>query len=248
MVDLKLASKIKAVSTVRQSREDVIEYYQEKYSGQKVDKKGKITYEWKSRLVEDLQGFTTSKSGGLMEKKDIARRFQKDTKTGKMRYEVTKPTKSQQEEYAALGEYLPRKPPNAIRIYGDICVQYRDNPCETRYIDEVFEGKALNYLLQQMDLQVVVNRYMEIALDDDEPTITACECGSDDCECDFQVEAVETGSKSQKQKRAFKEGNKGATTKSRLPTFLQNMKASQNKLKSREELLQDVKNIRSERD
>jgi hypothetical protein len=248
MVSLELASKIKAASTVRETREDVIEYYQERYPGQKIDKKGNITYEWKTHLVEDLQGFTTAKSGGLMAKKDIARRFQKDTKTGKMRYETSKTTKSQQEEYAALGEYLPRKAPNAIRVHGNICIRYMDNPCEPRYIDEIFEGEELKYLLQEMDMQVIVNKYMEISLDEPEPTLEECSCSDPDCTCDFDVEAVNTSTTTVKNKRAFSGGNKGATTKTKLPGLLQSMKSKQQtKPKTQEELIQAVKNIPSKR-
>jgi ribosomal protein L25 (general stress protein Ctc) len=187
-VNLELAKRIKEISTPRQTREDVVEYYQEKYPGYKTDKKGNVTYEWKSKLVDDLQGFTTSKSGGLQSRASVARRFQ--TRGGKS-WEDSSPSAKQREEYAALGEYLPKKPPSAVQVDGQVCVRYQDNPCEPRNISIILEGDEMKILLEQMDMQVIINKYMVVDLDDDEPTITECPCNGDYCECDFTITPIE---------------------------------------------------------
>jgi hypothetical protein len=218
---LDLAKKIKDISRPRETREDIVEYYQEKYPGQKTDKKGKVTYEWKSKLVSDLQGFTTAKDGGLMKKKDIARRFEnrRDKFGNVKRWEDTPPGPKQREEYKALGEYLPPKPPDGIHVFGNICVRYQDQPCESRNISVTIEGDEMQLLLETFDMQIIVNKYMMIDVDDEEPTITECPCPPDrddqeeeekeseeeeeeekeetepayfdECRCEFDIEPIE---------------------------------------------------------
>lgn len=177
-INLELASRIKELSTPREpTREAVVEYYQEKYP-----------HNWKAKLAQQHQGFTTAKGGGLMSIKNIERRFQ--SRKGRS-WEDTKPSAKQQEEYAAHAEYLPPKPPSGIIIDGDICVRYADNPCETRHINIVLEGDEMKYLLENYDMQTIVNAYMPGPIDDDDPTIAECPCGGPDCECDFSITAIE---------------------------------------------------------
>jgi len=177
-VNLDLAKKIKDISTVRKTREDVVDYYRDKYPAN-----------WKAKLAEEHRAFTTSKSGDMMSKKNIERRFQ--SREGKS-WESRKPSKAQQEEYAMHGEYLPKKPPSAIEVHGNVCVRYADQPCEPRFINVVLEGDEMEYMLETMDMQVIINKYMMIDVDDPEPTIAECPCHGDDyCECSFSISAIE---------------------------------------------------------
>jgi hypothetical protein len=230
-VNLDMAARIKAISKPRETREEVIAYYQGRYTGQKADKNGKITYEWKTKIVDALQKNVVDKKGNEYKKGSLQRRFQ----TGRELAKKVQP--HQVEEYKTLGKKLPRIPPSAIHIHGEICVRYSDNPCESRSFDQVLEGDELDYFLAQMDMQVLINKYMEIPVDQDEPTITECPCNGDDCQCDFEIEAIDEGvgeSVIKKKKRTFKAGNKGATTKSKLPGLLQNMKDKQQRSKEQE--------------
>lgn len=85
--------------------------------------------------------------------------------------------------------------PYGVLIEGTICVKpHVDYSCESRYITERFEGEELAYLTETMDMQVVINKYMGIALDTQDPTMSECPCGgSDDCECSFTVTAYDKG-------------------------------------------------------
>lgn len=176
-INLELASRIKELSTPRETREDVVEYYQEKYPEN-----------WSRKLAEGHQGFTTGKKTTFQSITSIQRRFQA---RGGKRWEDTNPSAKQREEYAAHGEYLPPKPPDAIRVDGNVCVRYQDNPCETRDISITLEGDEMKYLLETYDMQVIINKYMLIDLDDDDPTIEECPCGGPECECDFEITVLE---------------------------------------------------------
>lgn len=186
---------IRATFRPRETREDVVDYFQKKYPGTHIDKRGKVTYDWKSELVTALQPFTRGRLGLMQSRASVARRFQK---RGEQEYHETSPSAKQQEEYRALGATLPGIPPDAIRISGTICIRYQDDPCEEREVDELFEGDDLDFLLQTVEpMQSIVNLYMEGPADyglagrpNEWISLIACECGTD-CECNLEIEADE---------------------------------------------------------
>ncbi len=183
-VNLDLAKHIKAISKPRETREQVVDYFRDKYPGSKTQKGGKVIPEWKGKLSDVLEPYTTSKSGGPQKHEYIMRRFQ--ARGGKS-WEDTAPSKKQREEYKALGATLPRIPPTGIHVTGTVCVRYQDQPCEPRNISVVLEGDEMVILMETMDMQVIINKYMMIDLDDDEPTISECPCNGDDCQCEFSL-------------------------------------------------------------
>lgn len=81
------------------SKSDIIEYYRDTYKGVKETKKGPI-YEWKTRIVSDLQGIVVGKNGEPMSRANIARRFQSGREN-----QAASPRGKQ--EYASLGQKLP---------------------------------------------------------------------------------------------------------------------------------------------
>jgi len=183
-INLELAKRVRDVSSPRESREDVIEYYQEKYPGQKTLKNGQVQYEWKKKIVDAELALNPNAKRASLNK-----RYQKEK--GVERYLKGKPKPEVQAQYKALGEKLPPKPPAGITVTGTVCVRYQDNPCEPRTFTVTLEGGEMRVLLESFDMQTIINKYMMIDVDDAEPTISECPCNGDDCECDFEITAIE---------------------------------------------------------
>lgn len=139
-----VASQYKQLET----RDEVISHYQKEYPGQKTLKNGQVRYDWKDKIVSDELALRPD-----AKRASIARRYQNDKKTGKDRYLSTKPSKSQQEEYKALGETLPPVPPETInytvRVTGEIRIS---SSCRT--VDfEITVGAPSDYSLQGQNAQ-----------------------------------------------------------------------------------------------
>jgi hypothetical protein len=118
-----IASQYRQLGT----RDEIIQYYQQEYPGQRTLKNGQVRYEWKEHLTNDLLELNPD-----AKRASISRRFQKDTKTGKMRFESTKPSKAQEAEYKALGQELPPLPPEnpdyAVHVSGSIRISNECKP------------------------------------------------------------------------------------------------------------------------
>lgn len=173
-------------SEPRETREDVVEYYQWKY--------GNNVASWGTPLAKDLQQYTKNKKGAPMEVRNIRRRFERRKGVDPL----SKPVKSKQqiEEYKELGATLPPKPPkNGYRVTGVICVHYADDECEPRRLirnkSEVqIKGDTAMQFAEDPHLQGIVNLYMGEAYDEEEPTLAACD-GDGECETDLEIEPIE---------------------------------------------------------
>ena len=156
-----LSAKVKAIAhqfKPRETREQVINYFKAEYPGEKVLKNGSIRYEWKEQLTSMLEAFTVDAKGKPYKRASIARRFQKDTKTGKDRYESTQPNAKQKAEYKAIGALLPKA--DGLSVYGKLYIQYSQT-CEEREIDIVLEGDALKAFLENPSFELLVNVYQD---------------------------------------------------------------------------------------
>lgn len=154
-----------------ESREAVIKYFQEKYPGQKVLKNGSVRYEWKEKLVDAELALNPS-----AKRASLSRRYQKDTKTGKMRFEATQPSKAQQEQYKSLSGMIPKQ----YRVRGTLCVAYSPGICETRNIDLTFTGVNAKGLSENPDLQSIFNMYQYGKVQPD--TMALTQAGGRPCE------------------------------------------------------------------
>lgn len=174
--------RLRATLKYPETRDEIVAFFEKHYPGQKVDKKGKITEEWKGKLADRLASFTRDKNGQPMSKKNVMRRFQ--NRQGK-RWQDTPPSDRQKAEYKALGKTLPPIiPPGGFHVWGKGKIKY-SKKCETVKIDEYITGKAAEFLAKTGDVQVVLNSYNELAADDpDAPQ----ECL--DQKSDLQIEAI----------------------------------------------------------
>ena len=124
------------------SKAQIIEYYRDTYPGQKKDKRGEITYEWKTRIVSDLQGIAKNKQGEDMSRASIARRFQSGRESG------APTTAKARAEYAAVGQKLPpigrqlRGDSITFHIQGDQLPGPRGGLPRKREFDVSFTGAA----------------------------------------------------------------------------------------------------------
>lgn len=209
-IDCNFARMVKNISKPRETRGEVVGYYQSRYPGVMRSKKGEpiLTKKgeeiplWKSKLSEALQPFTVGKNGKPQVKDSIMRRFQA---RGAKRWEDIKPSKKQQEEYKKLGAKLPYLPPEeGINISGTLCMKYQDDPCEDRDFDIDMTDDDYEFFLQSYDPQSIVNVYMMAPADyglSDEPgrqneipAMRACTCPqSADGECTWDIEIAPLG-------------------------------------------------------
>lgn len=179
--------------TTRKTREDVVDYFQEKYPGSKMNKNGKEIFEWHRKLAEEMQPFARGAKGQQMSIPNLMRRFQK---RGGVDPFDKEPSRKQQAEYEALGATLPPMiPEGGFHITGTICIHYADDPCEERDIDIVIDGEDARKMVENPDMQAIVNVYMEWGYDGPDaeaggPPLTAC-AGGEDCEPDLSIEPIE---------------------------------------------------------
>lgn len=154
------------------TRDEVISYFKNKYPGVKMLKTGEKRYEWKEKLTDMLQSTATDSKGQPYKRASIARRFQKDTKTGKDRYESTKPSKKQQTEYKDVGALLPGKPPkNGYHVSYKGGVRFSE--CEYVSFELDITGEYAEELAKHPDrLEDIV---MRIYLEDEESGIGTCD-------------------------------------------------------------------------
>lgn len=158
--------EVYAAGELRETKADIVEYYQSKYTGRGA--KG-----WKQHLIHDLLPYTPQT--GANPAKNLARRFDPSR--------LNNPEPRNAEQYQALGATLPPKAPYGLHIHGTIRVKYSDD-CEDREIDEKIYGDEAKALFAEADaLQSIANYYQTGDLDMQGPAI----CGDDD----LHVEAIE---------------------------------------------------------
>jgi hypothetical protein len=145
-----LLARIRELATTRETPDEVFDYYQQQYPGHKTLKNGKTIFAWQSKLADDLSQVLGIKRESVM------RRFQ-GARAGKI-------SKSQADEYQALGEMLPPNPPdNGYLVSGTIYVKY-SNDCEEREIEppmHISYEDAKRMLAMDTDkaVQAVANAY-----------------------------------------------------------------------------------------
>lgn len=157
---MSLCSDIIDASDPRLSKQDVVDYYKEKYPGSKVDSRGRSIAAWRSHATTAYAGAT-----GLS-RASAAREFQ-----GQRAASSGRANKAIWEQ---IGEKLPPRPPdNGFRIYGTVWVKYSEE-CEERDIDETIAGKAAMQLIdyamnceeQEATLhQAIINQYQNDDID-----------------------------------------------------------------------------------
>lgn len=145
-----VASAIKNARKPFETRDAVIQYFQEKYPGQKKLKNGQIRYEWKTKLVDARMALEPG-----AKRASISRQFQKDTKTGKMRYEASKPSPAEKQKYKALSDMLPKE----YHVRGTICVKWSPGFCEARKIDLTLSGENAKRLSSDFDIWAIYDAY-----------------------------------------------------------------------------------------
>jgi len=120
---LRDAVNAKTTPVFMSSKADVIDYYRDTYKGQRTDKKGNVTYEWKTKLVNDLIGVAKNKKGEDLSRANISRRFQ----AGR---ESTNATAKGKGEYETIGKKLP---PTGRTLKGDeITINIRGTQTDKR--------------------------------------------------------------------------------------------------------------------
>lgn len=165
--------QVRAAGTPRETKADVIEYFQETYKGVKTKSNGDKVYEWKTELVNALTGVATNKNGELMSRANIARRFQSGREVKPEKQQKTK------EEYQHIGETIPTKPPeNGYLVEGVVYIKFSDGECEPRDVEEYITGADADALAKAAGddlLSMLVNRYMELE-DGEEPGYSIGQC------------------------------------------------------------------------
>jgi hypothetical protein len=182
-----LYDEVLANSHYRETKADVVAYYQEKYTG--YGQQG-----WKQHIIHDLLGQQdiTQNSVGKVEyarlAKNMARRFDPSR--------LDRPEPRNADEYRALGETLPPIPDGRFHITGIIWFKYMDEPCESREVDEVLtyeQSQELAGMAYQEMLQAVTNHYMSNDgtggdIHEDEPMLVS----SQECaDSDLTIEVIE---------------------------------------------------------
>lgn len=170
-----LSDQVNAVGIPRTAREDIFAYYRAEYPGSKTLKSGKTAYEWQSQLATDLSQVVGIKRASVM------RRFQKRGEKGATIEKAV--SKGHEDEYQALGESLPPKPPDGgYHIKGVVWIKFSDGECEPRDVDEYITEDDATMLANAADadlVQMIVNHYMEeeggMATDEPQTMIGDCQ-------------------------------------------------------------------------
>jgi hypothetical protein len=161
--------EVYAAGAPRETKADVVEYYQSKYTG-----RGQAG--WKQSLIRDLLPYTPQT--GKNPAKNLARRFDPSR--------LNNPEPRNVEQYQELGATLPPKAPEGgYHIHGTYQVKYSDD-CEERTFDEKITGdnaKELAKMAEEDMLQALANYRQTEDFDTQGPSI----CG----EPELEVEAIE---------------------------------------------------------
>lgn len=173
--------QIREAGTQRETKADIIDYYQQAYTGYG-------QHGWKQNLIHDLLRSKDITPNTVGEKE-----YARLTKNTAKRFDTQRrdnPEPRNAAEYEALGEGLPPMPPeNGYHIFGIIYVAFSDGECEEREIDEYITGKAAEKLANSAEediAQRITNHYMEED-DTDEPTASIGNCDPPQ----LNVEAIE---------------------------------------------------------
>jgi len=148
MDTVSILDEVRAYGRTRETPDEVFDYYKKEYPGSKTLKNGKVQYAWQGKLADDL-----SQVLGI-ERKSVMRRFQ-GVRAGKV-------SKSQEDEYQALGQSLPLIPPEGRgHITGTIWVKYSED-CEDREVDiDLSHADVVRLFEMAVDemIQAVANGY-----------------------------------------------------------------------------------------
>lgn len=226
-INCDLARLVKNISRPRETREEVVGYYQGRYPGFQKKKNGELALDakgnpkplWKEKLVDALYNNVVDKQGNQYKKPTLTRRFQ----TGRELAKKVQP--HQVEEYKKIGSILPYIPPEGIRINGTLCMRYLDDPCEDRQFDIDMINDDLEFFLQSYELQSIVNVYMFTPAGyglrgdpNEQLSMLACECPiSSDGECKWDITITSLGEGSSEYKEEKPKPNKGFTAPVRRP-------------------------------
>lgn len=148
-----LREQLDEISPRPQTRDEVVEWFQKHYTGVKYDKRGKATYEWKSKLVDALEPVT-----GLS-KKSLQRRFQD---RGSKRWQDIQPSKEHREQYKELGSMLEPDPPaGGYTVTGAVWILF-SSTCEKRTLPAPIHltGEDAREFLRTADEQIIIDAYM----------------------------------------------------------------------------------------
>ena len=151
---------VEAVSTYRETRSQIIEYYKALFPNVKELKNGKRIEEWKGHLAQDLEPYANLSKASLM------RRFQSGRENSKL-------SAKGKEEYARLGDTLPPIAPKGYRLEpGSVLYIHFSEDCVKRTIkDPLFlEGAAAKAFTKAALMtggaeQMLVNVYMKLPYD-----------------------------------------------------------------------------------
>ncbi len=142
-----LFTQVREAGTPMATKADLVAYF-----------KHESPRNWQSKLTEALFPFTTAKNTH-----NLARRFNSGAKGGENR--LDRPgSKKEQQEYKALGEMLPPKPPEGgYHIEGEVYIKFSDGECEPREVSEDITGEdaeALAAMAAQEMIDALTNLYM----------------------------------------------------------------------------------------
>jgi hypothetical protein len=161
---MSLRDQVDAVSSHRETRAEVIEYFQQEFSE-----------DWKGELSDALNPVIEDLWGKPMKHSNIMRRFQSGRELG------TRVSAKQREEYRSLGAQLPvMAPENGYVVEGVLFIRY-STICERRELPAPIyvTGEDAELFAQTADVQIVINLYNEMDADDpegysscDEPDLT----------------------------------------------------------------------------
>lgn len=143
-----VASAIKNARKPFETRDAVIQYFQEKYPGQKILKNGQVRYEWKTKIVDAELALNPDAKRASLNK-----RYQKEK--GVERYLKGKPSPEQQRQYKALSDMLPKE----YHVRGTICVKWSPGFCEARKIDLTLSGENAKRLSSDFDIWAIYDAY-----------------------------------------------------------------------------------------
>ena len=156
---MSLYSQAVAVSTPRETKQDVISYFRKEYPGVLSTRAGTRVEEWRSRLATAIQPFV----GGKRE--SILRQFQGARGGGE------KVTPKWRQAYEDLGALLPPIPPKGgYQVSGTFWMHFADYPSEPRSPKGGvhISGKDAQRFLEN-PAQALINVYMGLNVDDEEP-------------------------------------------------------------------------------
>lgn len=146
---MSLLEQVYEVSMPRESKADIVDYYQREYPGQGA--KG-----WKQTLIRDLLERNYDVTVGTVGKEE----YRRQAKNMAKRFDpqrLNNPELRNAKEYETLGATLPPMPPEGgYHIFGTIWCKYSDDDtCNEREMDEYITGEAAEELANMSAAEMV---------------------------------------------------------------------------------------------